>query len=957
MDAILAILPVYLDHVCRPTLTAEHFATEVFHIDSSSGKKSGVVYSEMTGRALSESDLLDIHLRRLLYGEGSALALECGGKPFEIEKLAIQNIKAYHDYYYHPSRLSVLIIGPTEDPTPIFNCIGTYLSSTAFRPLSKPTVPIPPLISPSEIPSRQQVTIQGFPSSDDAVGSVAIGFRGPPLSDLKTLVALNVLFRALCETSASPLYQAFVECNPPIANSIDYDIKFYLQTSIALVFSGIENGAATSEDYMSGDESDVGGEDDMPNKLSADYIGGLLQDTFEHLYLAEAEFSRLIEKALVRHKEKFLESLEEDASDIIYSSYLWDVMLARHLESDAGILELGKSLHLLPIFTQLQNEPPAYWMSLFKNYCLDTSHWKTVVMVPQKNFFELNPDLVFDTVREATIVEADRNPPPLSLVSSFPDMREEPFDVKLPPANAFFHSICPFPFDVRLVPGSMPIEKLQFLTTETNLVNFYFCIDISSLPPDYFPYLVLFQELLFQSPIKADAATSTTAAIPYQKVVEFINQTFLSLEAAVGFGNSTFSCSYLSNVFVICGTCSCPEKFIEGIHFLSKILRGDVVFDADRLIVIAQNLFTELTEGLRDGQEVLSAFSTRSFIKRLSSSANNSASLLAFSRIDQAISSLNQADFLKCIIEEYHEKASSSALTTYLDNLSQLLAMLWTQPVIIQVGTSSDRIEEYDQLIRQHLSFGSVPSNRLGFIGFDSMKAVSVLPKTCSEPTIIGVGGLTTTHFSITIACDACLVSHDDKRPLSRHHFAVSLLCQLFSRTEGPFYELIRGKGLAYDAALHYAPWNRQLELFFFDCIDPKTALENILDLFRDIAKNLDASSCPTIFSQDALDSARSTYLYTAYSHKSTPSSLLSYVRQGFFKGLLTKEQLLAAEDLIFTISIDDLCQTFSTYISPFLDPSACDFVLVCEPCKVSHWQSLFSHTIAFQEDFLPLLD
>lgn len=46
---MLTLLPIYLDHILRPTLTEQGFITEVHHVDGE-GQDAGVVYCEMQGR-------------------------------------------------------------------------------------------------------------------------------------------------------------------------------------------------------------------------------------------------------------------------------------------------------------------------------------------------------------------------------------------------------------------------------------------------------------------------------------------------------------------------------------------------------------------------------------------------------------------------------------------------------------------------------------------------------------------------------------------------------------------------------------------------------------------------------------------------------------------------------------------------------------------------------------------
>lgn len=48
-EAFLNLLPIYLDHILNPTLTAEGFTTEVHHV-TAQGEDKGVVYCEMQVR-------------------------------------------------------------------------------------------------------------------------------------------------------------------------------------------------------------------------------------------------------------------------------------------------------------------------------------------------------------------------------------------------------------------------------------------------------------------------------------------------------------------------------------------------------------------------------------------------------------------------------------------------------------------------------------------------------------------------------------------------------------------------------------------------------------------------------------------------------------------------------------------------------------------------------------------
>jgi Zn-dependent M16 (insulinase) family peptidase len=67
-----------------------------------------------------------------------------------------------------------------------------------------------------------------------------------------------------------------------------------------------------------------------------------------------------------------------------------------------------------------------------------------------------------------------------------------------------------------------------------------------------------------------------------------------------------------------------------------------------------------------------------------------------------------------------------------------------------------------------------------------------------------------------------------------QEHAAILVLIEIFSRTEGPLYTRIRGKGLAYGCSIYYSLWYGQL---VFDCSevsDPFLAVNAFWDVLKD---------------------------------------------------------------------------------------------------------------------------
>merc|ERR1719204_1582484 len=77
-EGFLNLLPIYMDHVLRPTLTDAGFLTEVHHI-TGEGEDGGVVYCEMQGRENSGESLVHLAMVRAMYPGHCGYKSETGG--------------------------------------------------------------------------------------------------------------------------------------------------------------------------------------------------------------------------------------------------------------------------------------------------------------------------------------------------------------------------------------------------------------------------------------------------------------------------------------------------------------------------------------------------------------------------------------------------------------------------------------------------------------------------------------------------------------------------------------------------------------------------------------------------------------------------------------------------------------------------------------------------------------
>ena len=138
---------VYFDAVFHPLLTENTFRREGHHLapvdpDDPTGdlKITGIVYNEMKGAFSDpEARLYRSMLNRLL--PDTLYACESGGDPDAIPDLTYQQLKGFHETYYHPSNGYFILYGdiPTNDYLAFLadklDRIPKNATSAALRPL------------------------------------------------------------------------------------------------------------------------------------------------------------------------------------------------------------------------------------------------------------------------------------------------------------------------------------------------------------------------------------------------------------------------------------------------------------------------------------------------------------------------------------------------------------------------------------------------------------------------------------------------------------------------------------------------------------------------------------------------------------------------------------------------------------------------------------------------------
>ncbi|KAJ3274863.1 hypothetical protein HDU76_010682, partial [Blyttiomyces sp. JEL0837] len=489
----------------------------------------------MAGRENTEPDVLDLSLRQQLF-PGSTYAFECGGKTRAIRGLTNAAIKAYHARQYNVDNITILLCGIIP-PDQVFD----RLSSVDLSPNldiavnEKPG----PIILKRKTESTHSVV--KFPSSDDdEVGSITFGWRGPPSDDVETNVAIDVMMRYLQDTSASPLHQTFVEAEEAWASDVDYDTRGFVETLIAMYFSGVpvgkhadeeveeehddghetdESGAVTDDgdenwdDEHHGDESDEEDEDEEhkapDNLFDPNVFKKKLFKTLTEIAKAGIP-AEDITRTIERFRRKIQEALEDEPHEVVANYLIPDIIRhyhapqsslndARHSKSSTPpIPVIGTRGAVFDILDSLLAKPSMFWSDLIRKWLLDNpvaevqalpsrALAKRLAARDAAELEERKALLKEDGLKKcgdaaAAAFEANRVDLGPELLSSFPKV---PDVVGLPKIRKSV--------TIEDIFMGKPFHQVQTVVTETAFAYVRIAMNTADVPDNLRPYLVLFQ--------------------------------------------------------------------------------------------------------------------------------------------------------------------------------------------------------------------------------------------------------------------------------------------------------------------------------------------------------------------------------------------------------------------------------------------------------------------------------
>jgi presequence protease len=350
------LLEVYLDAVFKPNLKKLSFLQEGHRLEfsipddpSSPLEYKGIVYNEMKGAMASPDRRLNVALDHALFPD-LAYGVNAGGDPVVIPELSFEELKRFHQDYYHPSRCLFYFYGNL----PIEHHLD-FIEENALDGIEK-LPPVPHLPKQKRFEKPRSIEI-GYPFSTEEEAEeqsiAAMGWLTCDLLDQDTLLALNILTIVLLGTDAAPLKMTLLKsglCKQVFAGLGDENSE----VPLTITFKGCD-----SENMQ---------------KLETLIFTRLKEIAQEGLPM------NLVESAL--HQLEFHRS-EIGGDDYPYGLSLF--MRCALLMQHGGKPESSLLIHTLcDGLRNKMRQDPQYLTDLMKEYLIDNPHFVRVTAKPDK---------------------------------------------------------------------------------------------------------------------------------------------------------------------------------------------------------------------------------------------------------------------------------------------------------------------------------------------------------------------------------------------------------------------------------------------------------------------------------------------------------------------------------------------------------------------------------------------
>ncbi|MEC7838488.1 MAG: insulinase family protein [Chlamydiota bacterium] len=351
------LLDVYMDAVFHPKLHFQSFLQEGHRLEfSEEGDKSspllfkGIVYNEMKGAMMSPASRIHEALYAALF-PNVTYGLNSGGEPRDIPNLTYEELKEFHNRYYHPSRCLYFFYGNLPLTKHLDYIAEGILDST------EKADPLPPIPRQKRFETPVKINLK-YPLPEDEPQEnqtfISFGWLTTNVLDQELLLALCILDMAITETDASPLKMAFLKSGmcSQISAYVDPDIN---EVPFVISLKGC-------------------------NPKNADALEKLLFNTLQNI-VAEGIPDELIKNAM--HQLEFHRSeTTGDHCPFGLTLFMRSALIKQHgAHPEEGLMihDLFKRLH------KSWKKNPKYFEDLIQKFFIDNKHFARIVMEPDYN--------------------------------------------------------------------------------------------------------------------------------------------------------------------------------------------------------------------------------------------------------------------------------------------------------------------------------------------------------------------------------------------------------------------------------------------------------------------------------------------------------------------------------------------------------------------------------------------
>lgn len=736
---MLTLLPIYIDHILRPTLTDEGFVTEVHHVDGE-GDDAGAVYCEMQGRENSASSRCEYNLLKAMY-PNSGYSSETGGIMKNLRSSTSNTkVRAYHKKFYRPENLTIILTGQIK-ASDVFKALEIVESDILAKRENemeedwvKPWQTVPP-------PPNYGVRSIEWPADTEDCGQVLFGWRGPLLhaaSSIKELTSCAILLRYLCETATAPLQRCLVEREDALAGDVSFNLVENLAPMIKIELENVPL------------KKMVAARDEAKACLARLRSG--------EEFIEMDRMHRLLRKQL----RESISMLESDPHHTVAFQCIGDALYS--MSEQDFITRLNPQIHL----RQLLLESVEYWWGMLRKYFTDE-----MVIVMGKPSIDLQTRMAEEERRRITnqreylgeaglaerakilkqAMEFNERPPPPGTLSAVP----------VPSCtNLSFHNLqtwatddeqCPH-FDLSAVPMYARVHSLK-----TNFVYINLLLDMTKTDQMTRQWLPVIMNSLGECPVYRG-----NTLIRHEEVVSTTERLTVVFKSGIGVSSTdTFTAGAFGN-FVRLETRCEPQDYEELVQHLFEILYCAQI-SKERLLVFAQRLINEVAQVRRSGQKMVRDI----LFDSLYSNDSNA----------HWCTVLRQYKFLKKLISILKEggNLADEALNQAKEAFNNIRSRPW-----LHIATDFDRHNISAEPWRR-FDFGKLLERPRLYWDAELLSG-------WGGGFVVGVGGLESSYLSQLSAGPQGF-----ELPVSA---PLLVALNYFTQLEGPLWRLIRGCGLSY---------------------------------------------------------------------------------------------------------------------------------------------------------------